>query len=126
MHCPACRAPVVAFAVPADLRGYLPSEATHAALCTSCLRLHQAEETGGAFTDVHPAFPTGEAGVAMAIASGLLESLALNKAAIADLFREVESQGADPYLLLETLAESEELDPVVDLAGRRRQLEQLL
>lgn len=126
MNCPACNARVVAFAVPTELREHLPGEATHAALCTQCLRLHRAEEETGTFADVDESFPTGEAGVAMAIAIGLLDSLALHRRSIAVLFERVETDGVDPFLVLDRIAAAETTDSAVDLDSRRRQVEQLL
>lgn len=57
---------------------------------------------------------------------GLLDSLALHRAEITALLERAERAGADPLLVVDRLADSYGPDAHVDLAGRRRQLEQLL
>lgn len=134
MDCPDCGAPTVAFAVPPDLRAYAPEgtseDASGAAICTRCLRVHPAEsDAGDPDVDVGGLadfFPEGEAGVALALALGLLDSLALNRDAIETLLRRVERAGADPFLVLDRLAAAGRIDPHFDVDRRRDQLEQLL
>lgn len=126
MDCPECGAPTVAFAVPADLREHAPGEA--AAICTRCLRVRPAD-AGPADPEFRPLaefFPDGEAGVALALALGLLGSLALNRDAVESLLGRAERAGADPFLTLDRLAAAGRVDPHFDLPRRRDQLEQLL
>lgn len=129
MHCPDCGADAVAFAVPADLREYLPEGTEGAALCAECLRVHPADEPDGApdFAAVSDAFPTSEdAAVPMALLVGLLSSLALYREEISALVARVEAAGADPLLVVDRLATDPTLSPAADLERRRHQLEQLL
>lgn len=129
MDCPACGAPTVAFAVPADLREYLPGEDAGAALCTSCLRLHPVGDPPAdppAFSRVGDAFPEGEAAVPMALLVGLLDSLAQYRAEITALLERVERAGTDPFLVVDRLADDPSVDAAADLRRRRHQLEQLL
>lgn len=132
MDCIECEGETTAFTVPEDLREFLPENAGAAALCESCLTLQPPapEETrydDPDFAHVSEAFPAdAEAAVPMAIAVGLLESLALNRSKIERLLERVEETGHDPLLILDRLAADPNLDPAMDLTGRRRQLEQLM
>ncbi|PSQ37894.1 hypothetical protein BRD13_08260 [Halobacteriales archaeon SW_5_70_135] len=132
MECIECEGETTAFVVPEELRQHLPESASAAALCASCLTLQPPapEETRHEepeFTRISEAFPPDpEAAVPMALAVGLLESLALNRSKIEHLLGHVEAAGHDPLLVLDRLADDGALDPVMDLAGRRRQLEQLM
>mgnify|MGYP000569081687 CR=1 FL=1 len=135
MSCPHCDADVVAFAVPAALREHAPDPLT--AICTRCLRTFPASEAGvapegrsadesptGADTDpdfsaVDPAFPGGEAGIALALVCGRLESLALNRASIETLVEHAERSGADAFAFFERLDAS---DAAFDLERRRAAL----
>ncbi|WP_049901834.1 DUF6276 family protein [Halococcus agarilyticus] len=131
MDCPDCNSEVVAFAVPDDCREFVPGDETGVALCTHCLALHPAptadSEAGtnseADFTAVSPDFPTNEAAVPMALAVGLLDSLAVYRSEAEALLERVERAGADPLLVLDRLAADPDLDPGVDLDRRRRQLE---
>ncbi|ERG89065.1 MAG: hypothetical protein J07HX5_01217 [halophilic archaeon J07HX5] len=116
----------------------VPAETTRLVLCTHCLALESAPTDGAdtpttAGADHEPAvaqvseqFPTGEAAVPFALLVGLLENLALNRAAITDLLAAVEHAGVDPLARLEQLTHDPEIEPAIDLEGRARQLEQLL
>ncbi|WP_434520789.1 DUF6276 family protein [Halorubrum sp. AS12] len=109
MSCPHCDADAVAFAVPPALREYAPADA--AAICTRCLRVVPAAEAGfegSAPADpnlsaVDSAFPSGEAGVALALCCGKLESFALNRASIEALVRHAEEAGADAFAFFDRL-----------------------
>lgn len=129
MDCPACGAATVAFAVPADLREFLPGGDPGAALCAECLRLHPVADPPAelpAFAAVSDAFPDGEAAVPMALLVGLLDSLARYRAEITALLERVERAGSDPFLVVDRLADDPGIDAATDLRRRRHQLEQLL
>jgi len=130
MPCPHCGAAVVAFAVPPALREHAPDPET--AICTRCLRTSPAAEADAAlderapgddtdsdFSAVDPAFPAGEGGVALALACGQLESLALNRASIEALVEHAERSGADAFAFFERLDAS---DAAFDLDRRRSAL----
>lgn len=128
MTCTACGSPTVAFVVPAVLRAYAPGDGSVATVCTSCLRTAAATEgdVDPDFSRVSDAFPSGEAGVALALAVGKLGSLALERAAIVELCAHAERSGTDVLLALDRLADDPDLDPYVDLRRRRAQLAQFL
>ena len=125
VSCPHCDAEVVAFAVPSALREHAPADA--AAICTRCLRVVAADEAGVAsevtadpdLGRVDPAFPSGEAGVALALCCGKLESFALNRAAIEALIGHAEGAGADAFAFFDRL---EAPDAAFDLDRRRAAL----
>lgn len=129
MKCPDCDSPVVSFTVPTDLRDYVDGE-PRMAICSVCLRLHTADqgsdlETDTDFTDIDETFPTGEAAIPMALALGLLDSLALNRSEVEALIEHAEAAGADPFLVMDRLATAE-VRPPYGMERRRNQLEQLL
>ncbi|KKF39573.1 hypothetical protein FK85_27485 [Halorubrum saccharovorum] len=128
MSCPHCDAAVVAFVVPPAFREHAPDSLT--AICTRCLRTFPAGEADAStdgqsddadpdFSAVDPAFPAGEAGVALALACGRLESLALNRASIAALVEQAERSGADAFAFFERL---DAPDAAFDLERRRSAL----
>lgn len=121
MDCPDCHSDTAAFAVPDDLREYVPGDEPALALCTHCLVLHPAPEpvSEDDFARVSDAFPTDETAVVMALVVGLLDSLALYRAELEALLERVERGGTDPLLVLDRLAADPELDPQVDLERRR-------
>jgi hypothetical protein len=118
------------FPVSGELAQYVPTGAPGAAICPSCLALEPDDDPPAdrpRWDEISEPFPTeDEAAVPMALAIGLLTSLALYRSDIDALFDHVEEAGVDPMLVLEGLAESPEIDSSIDLAGRKRQLEQLL
>jgi len=139
MDCPDCGSPTVAFdagehadALPGERgsEGGGESAGAGVALCTRCLALHPVADPPADppdFQRVSDAFPADPAAaVPLALLVGLLENLALYRAEIADLLVEVERAGTDPLLALDRLAADESIEADVDLAGRRKQLEQLL
>jgi hypothetical protein len=128
MSCPACGGDLVAFAVPADLRAHAPESGAYAALCTTCLRTHAASDgpPDPAFAAVHESFPSGEAGAALALALGLLDSLALRRDAIDDCCSYAERAGADVLLTLDRLATADGLESHFDVERRRHQLAEML
>ncbi|GAB6879711.1 hypothetical protein JCM17823_19850 [Halorubrum gandharaense] len=131
MVCPHCEAPVVAFVVPEELLAYAP--ARESAVCTRCLRTFRAAEAGVSpagesaadtdFAAVDRAFPSGEAGVALALAVGKLESLALNRAAVEALVEHARNAGVDPWLFFERLSAP---DAAFDVERRREQVLELV
>jgi len=130
MSCPDCGGDQLAVVVPSDLRELLPESSEAVALCTRCLTVEPADPDGATdapdFSAVSDAFPGGEAGVALALAVGLLDSLALYRAELSALFERVERGGADPLLALDRLAADSSVEPGFDLDRRRTQVEQLL
>ena len=129
MDCPACSGPTVAFAVPADLREYLPGDDPGAALCTACLRLHPVADPPAdppEFAHVSDVFPDGEAAIPFALLVGLVDSLAQYRSELTALLERVERAGADPLLALDRLADDPSVNAAADLRRRRHQLEQLL
>ena len=128
MDCPNCRAPTVVFEVPSEHRPHAPEESDHAALCPECLTLVAADGPADPrFERISSAFPTdADAAVPLALAIGLLDSLALNRRAIQALIPAAEAAGADPLLLLDRLHVQGGVAPDFDISRRRHQLEQLL
>jgi hypothetical protein len=127
MYCPDCNGQVTTFDVPEELREHLPEPVAHAGLCTRCLTLHPADEGGVPTFEEFDTWPDGaDAAVPLAIAVGLLDSLALHRRSIETLFERAEAAGADPLLTLDRLNASGSVQPRVDLAARRRQIEQLI
>jgi hypothetical protein len=128
MDCPHCGVPTVDFAVPESLRSHAPGESDVAAICPVCLRVMPIKSGSCApdFDGFDDSVPDGETGVAMALALGLLDSLALNRRSIEALVEHVERGGADPLLVLDRLAASDGVRPHFDLDRRREQLLQLL
>lgn len=130
MDCPDCGASVLTFTVPETYREHLPGDEPGVGICTHCLAFSPVEDPPADLPDfqrISDAFPSNdEAAVPMALALGLLERFALYRSEIATLFEHVERAGADPMLVVDRLASDETVDSAVDLAGRRRQLEQLV
>jgi hypothetical protein len=129
MDCSDCGTRLVAFAVPEEYSDAVPGSESAVGLCPHCLALQPATEPPAApeFDRVGEGFPTdSEAAVPMALLVGLLDSLALYRSEISELLAEVERAGVDPLLVLDRLDADPGTETEVDLAGRRRQLEQLL
>lgn len=127
MSCPHCGADAVSFAVPPALREHAPASTT--AICTRCLRTFPADESESTPADVPDlsavdlAFPDGDAGVALALVCGHLESFALNRASIEFLTERAERAGADPLAFLDRL---DAPDAAFDLERRRAALLDIL
>ncbi|MFQ3318673.1 MAG: hypothetical protein ACI8UR_001584 [Natronomonas sp.] len=122
---------MVAFAVPMRYREHVPEQSDHAALCPECLTLTAANGVDVSeeprFDRISSAFPTTEAAaVPLALAVGLLDSLALHRSALEELLVDAESAGVDPLLVLDRLHAQGGVQPVFDLERRRHQLQQLL
>ncbi len=128
MECPECGVELVTFAVPIEYRRHVPETADVAAICPTCLRLLAAagENPNAAFDRIGGSFPaTDAAGVPMAIAVGLLDSLALHRDAVEELLEAVEAAGVDPLLVLDRLDAQGTVQPTFDISRRRHQIEQL-
>ncbi|WP_134668435.1 DUF6276 family protein [Halorussus marinus] len=129
MTCPNCGIERLAFAVPTDLREHLPDDAERVAICPRCLDLAPVEDAPADLPDfagISDAVPDGEAGATMALAIGLLDSLALYRSEIGALLERVERAGTDPLLVVDRLAADPDVEPRFDLDRRRTQIEQLL
>lgn len=130
MPCSDCAGETVAFAVPDEYASSLPGETDGATLCTRCLQLDPLDDPPTeqpSFQRVSDAFPADrEAALPLALLVGLLPNLALYRSEIASLLERVEREGTDPLLVLDRLAADATIRTDLDLAGRRRQLEQLL
>ena len=125
MDCDRCGGPTTMYEVPLNLRDYLDDR--YVATCTRCLASQPAEVGGDPdFSRVSDEFPEGNAGVAMALALGLLDSLAINRGDIEGLLEAVESEGVDPLLVLDRLSSQGNVRLHFDASRRRHQLEQLL
>lgn len=127
MTCAACEGETVTFAVPQSVRDDISADVV--SLCVRCLAMDKGgtPDEDPAFELVGESFPTESgAAVPMALLVGLLDSLALHRAEITILYEEVERAGVDPLLVLDRLARDPGVQTDIDLAGRRRQLEQLL
>ncbi len=128
MACRACDAPTVAFRVPPDLAAHAP-DGEAAAVCTSCLRVEPASpddvSADPAFDALLSQFPDDEGGAALALALGLLDSLALNRAAVVECCAYAERAGVDVHLALDRLASAGRVDPHYDLSRRHAQLRDL-
>jgi hypothetical protein len=128
VSCPACDGPTASFAVPSDLRAYAPEESAYATICTVCLRTDAAEsgDDDPTFDGLLDDFPSGDGGVALALALGKLGSLALNRADIVALCERAEREGVDVLLTLDRLAVAGSVDPHFDIDRRRPQVAQSL
>jgi hypothetical protein len=128
VSCPICEAPTVAFRVPDALSDHAPDGAPAAAVCTSCLRVHPADdgEADPTFDRLLSEFPPGEGGAALVLAAGMLGSLALNRAAVVDCCEFAEAEGVDVLLTLDRLNRAGRVEPHYDLSRRREQLADFL
>jgi Family of unknown function (DUF6276) len=129
MDCPDCDGERLPFAVPSELRADLPNEPATVLLCMRCLTFEPVDDPDAEpsdFATVSDALPDRrEPAAAMALATALLSSLALNRQHINALFDHVEAAGIDPLLVLDRLAADPEIHPNFDIESRRRQLLQL-
>ena len=130
MSCPACGGETLSVPISADLREFLPAETTAVTVCRTCLAISPTDDVPASVPDLtvlDDAIPTrDEAAVPLVLVVGLLDSLALHRAEITALLERIERAGTDPLLVVDRLADAYGEDAHVDLAGRRRQLEQLL
>jgi hypothetical protein len=130
MSCPECGGEQLAIPVPVDLREYLRGDTPGVFVCRSCLAMRPADDPPaelpdlGSLDDALPSNP--EAALPLVLLVGLLDSLAVNRSEITALLERAERAGTDPLLVVDRLGDSFGADAHVDLASRRRQLEQLL
>jgi len=127
MSCPDCDGELAVFAVPEPLESHAPEAALTVGLCADCLRLHSTEAplTEGDSRPLADALPEGDAGAALALLVGMLDSLALNRAGIVDCVEFAERAGADVHLALDRLQRAA-TDPHFDVARRQSQLDAFL
>ncbi|MDS0296478.1 DUF6276 family protein [Halogeometricum luteum] len=125
--CSVCDEPLARARVPTDLREYVDG-APGVGLCPVCLRTDPVADPPDAdeFDAVGEYFPRGDGGVVVALALGMLDSLALNRPAVQSLVERAEREGADVLLTLDRLAEDGSLDPHFDVERRRAQVEGFL
>ncbi|MFC6974583.1 DUF6276 family protein [Halomicroarcula sp. GCM10025709] len=130
MSCPECGGEQLSIPVPAELREYLRGDAPGVAVCRTCLAMRPTDDPPAEtpdLTTLSDAIPSNpEAALPVVLLVGLLDSLAVNRAEITALLERAERAGTDPLLVVDRLADSFGADAHVDLASRRRQLEQLL
>ena len=130
MSCPECGGEQLVIPVPVDLQEYLRGDAPGVAVCRDCLAMRPDEDPPAeppdltALDDAIPSNP--DAALPVVLLVGLLDSLAVNRTEITALLERAERAGTDPLLVVDRLADSFGADAHVDLASRRRQLEQLL
>lgn len=128
--CDGCPGTLHRFSIPPSIREWDAVSMDVATICDRCLRVAPAtdpSDTGDApagIDGVHAAVPGGEAGVAMALLLGWLDSLTLNRAGIEVAITHLESAGVDPLLVIERLLDDDAVSPAIDLERRLRQLQQ--
>ncbi|ELZ09474.1 hypothetical protein C479_11670 [Halovivax asiaticus JCM 14624] len=128
MDCPCTVDPVV-FTVTESLRACAPDEAAVAAICPRCLTVAAVPDASSPepdFSRISVAFPDGEGAIALALALGLLDSLALNRSAIESALDAAERAGTDTLLVIDRLIDDPDVEPAIDLERRRDKLESLL
>ncbi len=129
MTCPECGEERSPFGIPTQLREHVPGEAASVLMCPHCLQLDPVEnpETElSDFTVISDELPEKvDVAAAMVLATAFLSSLALHRQRIDALFDYVESEGIDPLLMLDRLADDPKLQPNFDIESRRQQLLQL-
>lgn len=123
-----CDTVPVAFPVPAELSHCAPGAADGATICPDCLTTQPASSAPEEpdFSPLGTGYPQGAAGPPMALAIGLLDSLAGNRRELEDALEYAERTGADPLLVIDRLLADPTIEPAIDLERRRSQLESLL
>lgn len=124
-----CTVDPVVFTVPESLRACAPDEAATAAICPRCLTVTPAPDASSPepdFSRISDAFPDGEGAIALALALGLLDSLALNRSAIESTLDAAARAGTDSLLVIDRLSDDPDVEPAIDLERRRDKLESLL
>jgi len=127
-QCPHCEGSRFTADVPTELAPY--AESTTLACCRRCLAVEPIDpadtEPDPSFETIILRFPTGTEGVAVLILLDKLDSLALNRREIESLVEFLEANGVDLFLTLDRLLAAPAVDPYLDLARRRDQLEALM
>ena len=125
--CPVCDEPLARARVPTGLREHV-SDAPGVGVCPVCLRTEPVGDPPETdeFDAVGDYFPRDDGGVAVSLAVGMLDSLALNRTAVQSLVERAEREGVDVLLTLDRLAADDSLDPHFDVERRRAQVEQFL
>ena len=125
--CAVCDETLARARLPTDLREYV-DDTPGVGLCPICLRTSPIADPPDAdeFDAVADYFPRGDGGATVALALGMLDSLALNRRAVQALVERAEREGADVLMTLDRLAGDDSLDPHFDVERRRAQVEQFL
>ncbi|PSQ42512.1 hypothetical protein BRD17_08400 [Halobacteriales archaeon SW_7_68_16] len=123
MTCADCEGRTLSLAVPESYREFA-DDAT-VTVCRTCLTVTSGGDGTDEPDDVADAIPGGDPGVGVCLLCGLLESVATNRAAIEGLVARMERDGVDVLLVLDRIAADPDLDPAIDVARRRRVVEQL-
>ena len=142
--CPVCGASTVSGSIPGDLREYAPGDAPAMSVCSVCLSARPLDDPSELPSNdpdeptedsevptrlgaISPDFPDDpETAMALALILATIDSISLYRAEITALVEQLERAGVDPFLTLDRLARDPDLDPVMDLRRRARQLEQLI
>lgn len=130
--CDACGSPTVVRPVPAGCRGLLADDPATVRLCEACLAITPAPGTPvtrdwdpATVSEALPRDP--EAAVALAMGVTFFSSLALHRRELEAVVAYLEEEaGVDPLLAFDRIGTATDLDPVVDVVGRRDQLAQLM
>ncbi|MFC7204784.1 DUF6276 family protein [Haloferax namakaokahaiae] len=127
MSCSECDGDTAVFAVPDDIASYAPDDAKRVSLCGDCLRVHASDDpvTADSNRSLADIVPATDGGAALALVIGMLDSLALNRAAIVTCLEYAEADGVDVHLALDRLAESVP-EAHFDVARRHAQLDSFL
>lgn len=98
--------------------------------CRRCLSVEPGEpddaDAAPPWETIHGRFPTGTEGLALLLLIDRLDSLALNRREIESIVEYLETNGVDVFLNIDRLVADPEIEPHVDLARRRDQLDALL
>ncbi|WP_410765838.1 DUF6276 family protein [Haloferax sp. DFSO60] len=108
MSCPMCGGDTAVFAVPEELSAHAPDDTDRVALCGDCLRVHASDApvTTDSNRPLAEIVPATDGGAALALVIGMLDSLALNRAAIVSCLEYAEAEGVDVHLALARLDDS--------------------
>jgi len=127
-QCPRCAGDRFTADVPTELAPY--AESTTLACCRRCLAVEPGEpadtDLDSSFETIILRFPTGTKGIAVLVLLDKLDSLALNRREIESLVEFLEANGVDLFLTLDRLLAAPAVDPYLDLARRRDQLEAVI
>ncbi len=126
--CPRCDGERVTLLVADSLTQYVESPAI--VCCERCLFAEPESPADAASNPpvarITDRFPSGDGAVALVLLLQQLDSLALNRTEIESLADDIEAHGVDLFLTLNRLLNDPTVEPYLDLARRRDQLEALL